>query len=120
MNRSFKSMFLGIAFLIAGSLAADKDHCHRRCKINTNVFAGNADNNFVSITYLTAGKKKNPTVLLIHGNGGTADDWRGVMEEMCKDFYLVAPNRRGTCPSGQPQTGEPRLACFSIILLQSQ
>ena len=27
------------------------------------------------------------------------------MKKMCKDFYLVAPYRRGTLPSGQPDTG---------------
>lgn len=79
------------------------------------MFSGSSDNNNVSITYLTAGDKSNPTILLIHGNGAIADDWSGVMQDMSNDFYLIAPYRRGTTPSDQPNTGDMK-ADYSLAI----
>lgn len=109
MNRKMNKFLIGFLALLTLFIGIHQplsaDCKHTECEIKSGTFPGSAENNNVSISYLTAGNKKNPLVLLIHGNGGTADSWRGVMKKMCKDFYLVAPYRRGTLPSGQPNTG---------------
>ncbi len=99
----FMTFFLAACVLLTPTVAFSEDQdC---CKIHTKILQGTSENNNVDIVYLTAGNKKNPAVFLIHGNGATADGWRGVIKKMCKDFYLIAPYRRGTLPSGQPDTG---------------
>lgn len=77
------------------------------CTITSGVVMGTNDNNNVSIAYLTAGDPMYPTVMLIHGNGATADSWKSVMCLLSPSYYVVAPYRRGTLPSDQPNTGSP-------------
>jgi len=52
--------------------------------------------------YLTAGKRGNPTVFLIHGNPAWSYTYRNMMLKLSKDFFCVAPDLPGFGRSDKP------------------
>ena len=75
--------------------------CFDSCEIREHFFPGNAVNGNVRLHYLTAGNPTRHPIILLHGLGGAADAWTCLMKVLCKRYYLVAFDRRGTSPSDQ-------------------
>ncbi len=62
--------------------------------------------------YNEYGSPDAPPLLLIHGSGGTgASEWKPVLEGLCKNFHVIAPDCRG-----HGKTLDPRSA-YSFGLL---
>jgi pimeloyl-ACP methyl ester carboxylesterase len=63
---------------------------------------GSFDSNGVPIHYLQAGQGE--TVILIHGNGGSIEDWTetGIFQNLAAGFHVIALDCRGFGKSGRP------------------
>jgi pimeloyl-ACP methyl ester carboxylesterase len=54
------------------------------------------------IRYLEAGEQTKPTVILLHGLGGQAENWQLNIAPLSKNFHVVAPDQIGFGKSDKP------------------
>ena len=69
------------------------------------------DANGITISYLVDGPVEAPVVVLVHGNGGSADNWATVMDGLAPDHRVYAMDLRGHGSSTWP--GEYSLKLFA-------
>ena len=60
------------------------------------------DTGSVTLNVAIAGKRSNPLIVLLHGFPEYWAAWREVMEDLSRDFFVVAPDQRGYNLSSKP------------------
>ncbi len=64
------------------------------------------DVNGIKVAYREAGKKENPTIVLLHGFPSSSHQYRKVLNTLSDDFHLIAPDYPGFGNSDFPSAEE--------------
>lgn len=67
------------------------------------------------IRYLEAGDASKPTVILLHGLGGTAENWQFTIPALATQYHVIAPDQVGFGKSDHPSI-KYRIATFVDFL----
>jgi pimeloyl-ACP methyl ester carboxylesterase len=60
------------------------------------------DAGIVTLNVAVAGERSNPPIVLLHGFPEFWAAWREVMEDLSRDFFVIAPDQRGYNLSSKP------------------
>ncbi len=90
----FITLFILTSSVLAGS-RNDDGIFHRSTEIEG-----------LGIHYREAGKRKNPTVILLHGFPTSSHMFRGLIPELADDYHVIAPDYPGYGNSAMPSVDE--------------
>ena len=56
----------------------------------------------VELGFQITGDPRNPPIILLHGFPESHRTWRGIVPDLARDHYVIAPDQRGYARSAKP------------------